>query len=54
MASMIHLAGKSHFVGKQSLDRVNSAIMLVLVGSGLAACVIGASIYDIGRWFSLW
>jgi hypothetical protein len=51
--TMVHL-GKTHFVDKQSLDRLNSAIMLGLVGSGLAACVIGAAIYDIGRWFSIW
>jgi hypothetical protein len=54
MAPMVHLLGKTHFVDKQSLDRLNSAIMLGLFGSGLAACVIGAAIYDIGRWFSIW
>jgi hypothetical protein len=48
------VVGKNHLVDKQSLDRVNSAIMLGLIGSGLAACVIGASIYDVGRWFSIW
>jgi len=51
---MAHLVGRSHFVDKQSLDRVNSFIMLSLVGSGLAACVIGAAIFDVGRWFSIW
>jgi hypothetical protein len=45
--------GKAHF-DKDTLDRVESAIMLGLVGSGLAACAIGAFIYDVGRWISVW
>ena len=51
---MIHLVEKAHFVDKQTLGRVNRAIVLGLIGSGLAACVIGAFIYDIGRLFSIW
>jgi hypothetical protein len=51
---MAHLLGKTHFVDKDSLERVESAIMLGMIGSGLAACVIGAFIYDLGRWFSVW
>jgi hypothetical protein len=54
MAPMAHLVGKTHFVDKQSLDRVNSIIMLSVIGSGLAACVIGAAIYDIGRMLTVW
>lgn len=46
-------AHKAHF-DRDTLDRVNSAIMLGLVGSGLAACAIGALIYDFGRAFSIW
>jgi hypothetical protein len=53
-AVMAHLADKIHFVDKQTLARVNSAIMLVLIGSGLAACALGALIYDLGRLFSAW
>jgi hypothetical protein len=51
---MVHLLGKTHFIDKQSLDRLNSAIMFGLIGSGLAACVLGAALYDIGRLFSIW
>ncbi len=51
---MAHLVGKPHFVDKRFLGRVNSAIMLGVIGSGLAACIIGAAIYDVGRWFSKW
>jgi hypothetical protein len=50
---MVHLVGK-HVVDKEHLDRLESAIMLGLIGGGLAACVIGAAFYDVGRWFSMW
>ena len=53
IAAMAHLADKIHF-DRETLDRVNAGILLVLIGSGLAACVIGASIYDIGRMIALW
>ncbi len=39
---------------KSTLDRVESAIVLGLVGSGLVACAVGALIYDLGRVFSAW
>jgi hypothetical protein len=54
MALMAHLAGKTHFVDKRFLGRLNSAIIFGVIGSGLAACIIGAAIYDVGRWFSMW
>jgi hypothetical protein len=50
---MAHFADKLHF-NKQKLDRVESAVLLGLIGGGLAACVLGAVIYDIGRTFSAW
>jgi hypothetical protein len=50
---MAHFADKAH-LDKETLARVNSAVMLGLIGSGLAACAIGALIYDFGRWFSVW
>jgi hypothetical protein len=51
---MSQMLGKAHFVDRHTLARVNTAIMLGLVGSGLAACAFGAIVYDIGRWFSAW
>jgi hypothetical protein len=49
---------KPHFdrglFNKGTLDRVESAIVLGLVGSSLAACAVGALIYDLGRLFSAW
>jgi hypothetical protein len=38
-----------HFANRKTLTRLNTAVMLGLVGSGLAACAIGALIYDVGR-----
>jgi hypothetical protein len=51
---MAHLVDKVHFVDKQMLARLNTAIMLGLIGTGLATCVLGACIYDVGRLFSAW
>jgi len=51
---MAHLVGKAHFVDKETLARVNTAIVFGLISTGLAACVFGAAIYDVGRLFSAW
>jgi hypothetical protein len=50
---MAHFADKLH-VDKQKIDRVESAVLLALIGSGLGLCVLGAAVYDIGRVFSVW
>jgi hypothetical protein len=52
MAVMAHLVDKAHLSGK--LERVESAIVLGVIGTGLAACALGAIVYDIGRLFSAW
>ena len=51
---MAHLVDKAHFVDKHTLARVNTALMLGLIGTGLAACVFGAVVYDLGRLFAAW
>jgi hypothetical protein len=53
---MTHLADKAHraHLDKQTVSRVNSALMMGLIGGGLTACATGAFIYDVGRWFSVW
>ena len=51
--AMAHFADKLH-VDKQKIDRVKSAVLLALIGSGLGLCVLGAAVYDIGRVFSVW
>ena len=50
---MVHLAEKAH-LDKETIARVNSAVMLGLVGSGLAVCAFGALIFDLGRALSVW
>ena len=48
-----HLAEKAHLDG-HTLSRINSAIIVGLIGSGLLSCVLGALAYDIGRAFATW
>jgi hypothetical protein len=50
---MAHFAGKLH-VDKQTIDRVESSVLLSLIGGGLTICVLGAAVYDIGRALSVW
>jgi hypothetical protein len=50
---MTHFAHKLH-IDKQKIDRVESVVVLSLIGGGLAFCVLGAVAYDIGRVFSAW
>jgi hypothetical protein len=44
---------KAHF-DRHTIARLNNALMLALFGSGLFACMIGASVYDVGRLLSAW
>jgi hypothetical protein len=53
MASMAHLVDKAH-LDKHTLARVNTALMLGLIGTGLVACAFGAIVYDVGHLFSAW
>lgn len=50
---MAHFADKLQ-IDKQKIDRVESVVLLSLIGGGLALCVFGAVVYDIGRVFSVW
>ena len=53
MAPMAHLVDKAH-LDKHTLARVNTALMLGLIGTGLVACAFGAIVYDVGHLFSAW
>jgi hypothetical protein len=53
MAPMAHLVDKVH-LDRHTLARVNTVLMLGVIGTGLAACVFGAVVYDVGRLFSAW
>lgn len=50
MTSILH---KAH-LDRHTVARINNAPMLALFGSGLFACMFGASVYDVGRLFSAW
>ena len=50
---MAHLVIKAH-VDRDTLARVNSAIMLGLIGGGLVVCALGAVVYDVERLFWAW
>ena len=41
-----------HLVEKEKLQRANAALLKTAVCGGLAACALGAAIYDFGRWFT--
>jgi hypothetical protein len=47
VTAMTHL----HLVDHDTLVRANNALLLTLICGGLAACAIGAMIYDLGRVF---
>jgi len=51
--AMAQFADKLH-IDKRKIDRVESAVLLSFIGSGLALCVLGTAVYDIGRAFSVW
>jgi hypothetical protein len=52
---MVHLADKAHLhLDKATVAKVNSAVMLGVIGSGLAACAFGALIFDFGRMLAVW
>jgi hypothetical protein len=51
---MARIVERVHFVDKQMLARLNSAVIVVMVGSGFAACIVGALTYDVGRLLSAW
>ena len=52
---MGHFAGsyfaKSHAV-RDVLDRVETAIVVGLIGTGLVACALAALVYDVERWLT--
>ncbi len=44
----------AHLVEKQFLLRANGALVLGLIGGGLAACAVAAIVVDVGRWVAAW
>jgi hypothetical protein len=48
-----HLADKVH-VDRNTLTKIQSAVIFGSIGSGLLACALGAFIFDVGRAVAAW
>jgi hypothetical protein len=48
-----HFADRLH-VDVGTLTRIQSAVIVGSIGSGLLACALGAFIFDLGRAVSAW
>jgi hypothetical protein len=44
----------AHLVDKRFVERANTVLLLGILWSGLAICVLGALSYDIAYWFAAW
>ena len=44
----------AHLVDKDLVQRANTAVLLSILWGALAACAIGAMIYDIAYWVGAW
>jgi hypothetical protein len=44
----------AHLVDKKVIERANTMLLLGILWSGLAVCVVGALSYDIVHWFGAW
>jgi hypothetical protein len=44
----------AHLVDKELVQRANAVLLLGTLWGALAACVIGALIYDIAYWLEGW
>ena len=44
----------AHLVDKRLVERANTMLLLGILWSALALCVLGALSYDIAFWFSAW
>lgn len=44
----------AHVLEKEFFFRANGALLRTAIVGGMAGCALGASLYDIGRWFGAW
>ena len=44
----------AHLVDRKVIERANTLLLMGILWSGLAACVLGALSYDIAHWFGAW
>jgi hypothetical protein len=50
---MAHFGDRVH-LDRGTLTRIQSAVIVGSIGSGLLACALGAFIFDLGRAVSAW
>jgi hypothetical protein len=43
-----------HLLGAATFARLNTVVIFGAIVSGLALCAIGAIVYDVGRFISVW
>jgi hypothetical protein len=41
-----------YLIDRHLVQRANTLLLLSMVWAGLAACAIGATLYDLSRWLS--
>ncbi len=46
-----HQAATGHIADKSFIERATAVLLLGLLWSGLAACILGTLSYDIAYWF---
>jgi hypothetical protein len=44
----------AHLADKRFVERANTVLLLGILWSALAVCVLGALSYDIAYWFGVW
>ena len=44
----------AHLVYKEFVERANTVLLLGILWTGLAVCVVGALAYDIAYWLQNW
>ena len=44
----------AHLVDKKVIERANTLLLMGILWSGLAVCVVGALSYDSAHWFGAW
>jgi hypothetical protein len=47
-------ANMAHLVDKHLLERANTVLLLGILWGGLAACALGAMVYDVALWLGAW
>ena len=44
----------AHLVDKEFVERANAVLLLGILWTGLAVCIVGALAYDIAHWLQNW